>query len=158
MSPPNDPPAVVVDASILVALCAREARGYAAARQQMRQYAHSGFVAYAPNVMIAETLYALCQKLQNARITPEQHARFIRHLRVRMRGILPPPLGEAVLIERAEQIRGSYGCTRSADSLYIALAEHLAQTRRTEFVTLDTAIPAWAASAAPSVTVRLLTP
>jgi predicted nucleic acid-binding protein len=158
MSPPSDPPAAVIDASIMVALCAREARGYAAARQQMRQYARGGFVAYAPNVIIAETLFALCHKLQDKRITSEQHARFIRHLRVRMRGILPPPLGEAALIERAEQIRGSYGCSRSADSLYIALAEQLAQTRRTELVTLDTAIPAWAACAAPSVTVRLLTP
>ena len=39
-----------------------------------------------------------------------------------------------------------------------ALAEQLAQTRQTELVTLDMAIPAWAASAAPTVTVRLLTP
>jgi len=59
---------------------------------------------------------------------------------------------------RAEEIRGSYGCSRSADGLYIALAEELATTRPTELVTFDAAMPSHVAATAPTVTVRLPVP
>jgi predicted nucleic acid-binding protein len=143
---------------VLVSLVAKESYTYPVVLAQMRQYAQDGWLAYAPGVIVAEGLFALCRKLQNNILTAAQHARAVQRLALAMTNVLPPPNGDASLIERAEQIRGTYGCSRSADSLYIALAEHLAQTRQTELVTLDTAIPAWAASAAPSVTVRLLTP
>ena len=150
--------AVVPDASVLVSIVAKEAYSYPVTVAQMRQYAQDGWLVYAPGVIVSEALFALCRKLQNSILTAAQHARAVQRLARATAGVLPPPMGEAALIERAEQIRGSYGCSRSADSLYIALAEQLAQTRQTEFVTLDMAIPAWAASAAPTVTVRLLTP
>jgi predicted nucleic acid-binding protein len=155
-SPGSSPSAVVVDANVLIALCAHEAVHYASAVTQMRQYRRAGYLAFAPGVVISESLYALCRKLQSGLIASAQHARAIQHLSLRMRGILPPPNGDAALIERAEQVRGSYGCSRSADGLYIALAEELTRTRPTELVTFDGAMPAHVALTAPTVTVRLL--
>jgi predicted nucleic acid-binding protein len=154
-NPPSDPPVVVVDASVLISLCSKEPGTYLVALAQMRDYRRNGWIAYGPGVLISETLFALCRKLQNAIITADQHARAIQHLLIRMRGILPPPQGDAALIERAEQIRGNCGCSRSADGLYIALAEELTRTRPTELVTFDAAMPAHAAVTAPTVTVRL---
>lgn len=156
-NPLSDPPAVVIDASVLISLCSKEPGTYLVALAQMRDCRRNGAVSHGPGVLISETLFALCRKLQNAILTPQQHARAIQHLLIRMQGILPPPNGDAALIERAEQTRGSYGCSRSADGLYIALAEELTRTRPTELVTFDQAMPAHAAAAAPSVTVRLLT-
>ena len=44
---------------------------------------------------------------------------------------------ETALIKRAVEIRGSYGCSRSSDGIYIALAEELSKTRTTEILTFD---------------------
>lgn len=148
--------AVIIDASVLISLCSREALTYPVALAQMRLYESVGAVAYAPGAVLAEALFGLCRKLANGLLTSEQHTRAVRHLMVRMRGIMPPPSGDASLTWRAEQIRGSYGCSRSADGLYIALAEQLAQAGPAELVTFDAGMQSQAAAAAPSVVVRLL--
>lgn len=146
----------MIDANVLIALCSREAGTYPVALAQMRNYVRGSYVAYGPGVLVAETLYILCRKLQSGVLTAEQHARAIQHLRVRMRGILPPPGGDGLLTWRAEQIRGTYGCSRSADGLYIALAEQLAQSGPAELVTFDADMQRQAATAAPGVAVCLL--
>jgi predicted nucleic acid-binding protein len=156
-TPPSSPPAVVIDANVLIALCAREPDTYPVALAQMRQYVQDGCVAYATGVLVAEALYGLCRKLQSGAMTPAEHQRAILHLCVRMRGIRPPPIGDAALTARAEQIRGTYGCSRSADGLHIALAEQLAQAGPTELVTFDADLQSQTATAAPTVTIRLLT-
>jgi predicted nucleic acid-binding protein len=155
-TPSSSPPAVVVDANVLIAICAKEASTYTAALAQMRQYALDGCLVYAPGVVVAEALYALCRKLQNGIVTPTQHGRAIHRLLVGVAGILPPPSGDLALTHRAEQIRGTYGCSRSADGIYIALAEQLAQTGPAELVTFDTGMQQQAEVAAPGVTIRLL--
>ena len=71
-----------------------------------------------------------------------------------MASVLPPPNGEASLIHRAEQIGSGYGCSRSADGLYIALAEELTATRPTILLTFDQGLPNQAAANAPTVTVK----
>jgi hypothetical protein len=124
---------------------------------QMRQYVQDGCVAYGPGVLAAESLFGLCRKVQTGLMTPAEHQRAILHFQVRMRGIRPPPAGDAALIARAEQIRGGYGCSRSADGLYIALAEQLAQAGPAELVTFDSGMQTQAVVAAPTVTIRLLT-
>jgi len=60
------------------------------------------------------------------------------------------------LIARAEEIRGGYSCRRSADGLYIALAEELSQSVPTELLTFDEDLPKQAAKNAPAVKVNLL--
>ncbi len=156
--PASSSPAIVIDANVMIALCAKETDKYAMALAQIQQYVHDGFVAYAPGGIVMETLYALCRKLQDGFLTTTEHAQAVQHFEQRMLGILPPPNGEASLVARAEQIRGTYSCRRSADALYIALAEELTQMGSTELVTFDADLQKQAAAAAPSVVVRLLMP
>src|SRR5271166_3204870 len=52
--------------------------------------------------------------------------------------------------------RSGYGCSRSADGIYIALAEDLTARGTAELVTFDTGMPNQVAANAPAVTVRLL--
>ncbi len=151
-----DQPAAVIDASVMTALCAKEPETYSVALAQMRSYVQEGRQAFGPGVLFAETLFGLCRKLASGLLTPDQHVLAVRHLVVRARGIRPPPNGDGGLVERAEQIRGTYGCSRSAVGLYIALAEQLTRSQPTELVTFDAQMQSQAASAAPTVTVRLL--
>jgi predicted nucleic acid-binding protein len=53
--------------------------------------------------------------------------------------------------------RDGYGCSRSSDGLYIALAEELVNTYDTEIVTFDKGFINQAAKNAPTVKVNLLT-
>ena len=57
---------------------------------------------------------------------------------------------------RANEIRASYSCRRTADGIYSALAEELTQTGPTELLTFDGDLPRQAARNAPTVKVRLL--
>jgi predicted nucleic acid-binding protein len=156
-TPPSRPPAVVIDANVVIAVCAKEAGTYLNALAQMRQYVQDGWEVYAPGVMVAEALFGLCRQQQNGIVSSSQHQRAIQRLLISLTAIQPPPKGDAALVERAEQIRGSYGCSHSADGLYIALAEELAQAGPAELVTFDAGLRSHAAAAALTVTVRLLT-
>ncbi|MGH9752972.1 MAG: hypothetical protein ACREA2_09325 [Blastocatellia bacterium] len=70
--------------------------------------------------------------------------------------ISTPASGDAPLIRRAKEIQSGYGCSRSADSLYIALTEALASSGAAELLTLDAGFINQAAKNAPSVKVNLL--
>ena len=65
--------------------------------------------------------------------------------------------GEKSLVLRAEAIRTTYTCRRSADGIYIALAEELTATRPTVLLTFDKDMPNQIAKNAPTVSVQLLT-
>jgi predicted nucleic acid-binding protein len=149
---------VVIDASVLIAICANEPDKYALARAALQQYATAGCALHAPNLAVMETLYILCRKLEAQVLTPAEHATAVLNLTAAMALILTPPGGDASLIARAEQIRSGYSCRRSADSFYIALAEQLTGLGPTELLTFDSGQRSQAATMAPSVTVRLLTP
>ena len=71
-----------------------------------------------------------------------------------MKFIQTPP--DAQFIKRAKEIQNSYGCSRSADSIYIALAEDLAKTRTVELLTFDKGMLNQAAKNAPTVTIKVL--
>lgn len=157
-TPMSNSPAVVIDANVLIALCAREQDKYAEARARWRFYTNNGYEFFAPGVIVAEALFVLCRKLADGRITQADHAKAIRSLRTYLKAFSLLPSGDKSLAERAEQIRGAYGCSHSADGLYIALAEELAQTRTTELVTFDGGLQKQAAANAPSVTITLLIP
>ena len=59
---------------------------------------------------------------------------------------------------RAEQIRSGYGCSHSADGLYIALAEQLGRSQPTTLLTLDAGLSKQAARNAATVIVDLIVP
>lgn len=148
--------AVVIDASVAIAISAREAGREAKATQEALRRSNAGYAFYAPGVIIAETLYVLCGKLQNGILTPGEYAQAVGDFEALMANILPPPDGDASLMRRAEAIRDSYGCSRSADGIYIALAEALAASVPTVLLTFDTGMSSQAARNAPTVTVQTL--
>lgn len=148
---------VVMDASTMIALCAQEPGRYAVATAEINNYAQAGALFYAPNVIVSESQYALCRRFTIGLLTQAEHMQAVQSLNARMQGVLPPPNGERSLLLRAEQLRDGYGCSRSADSLYIALAEELAQRGQTRLLTFDQGLPNQAARNAPTVSVHLLT-
>ncbi|MGH9846721.1 MAG: hypothetical protein ACREEM_49105, partial [Blastocatellia bacterium] len=70
--------------------------------------------------------------------------------------ISPPPMGDASLLLRAEEIRSGYSCLHSADGFYLALTEELAKSGSAEFLTFDKRVVNVAAMNAPTVKVNLL--
>ncbi len=58
----SSPVAVVVDASVVIAICAKEADKLANAEAKIEDYARQGCEFFAPAVIVAECLYVLCRK------------------------------------------------------------------------------------------------
>jgi predicted nucleic acid-binding protein len=106
-------------------------------------------------VIVSEVMYALCQKLTGELLTPSEYEQAIKFFLDYMT-IISTPDDDSQLVKRAVEIRENYGCSRSADGLYLALAEDLAKTRRVELFTLDSGMTNQAAKNAPNVTVRVL--
>jgi predicted nucleic acid-binding protein len=154
----SNPPHLTIDANVLIALCSKEVDKYAIAYKELTQYAQAGYQFYAPGVIIAESLFVLCKKLEDKSLSPASHAAAVADLCAYMGMILPPPNGDSSLIARAEQIRQGYGCSRSADGLYIALTEELATKGVTEILTFDGGMENQAKANAPTVKVRVLVP
>jgi predicted nucleic acid-binding protein len=150
--------AVVVDANILVAISSKETATLSKAQTALSDYAKLGYRLYAPDVVVGETLFALCQKLQNGFLLGPAHAAAIVSLDALLKLLTPPPDGDTSLMLRAEQIRNGYGCSHSAEGLYIALAEQLSQSQPTTLLTLDVGLSKQATQNAPTVTVDLIVP
>lgn len=155
---PSKPPAVALDATFVIAYCAKEPGRHAKADAELKNYAKNGWEFFAPGVLIAESLFVFCRKLMAGQLTPAEHAQAVLSLEMLMRAVLPTPNGDWSLIARAEQIRGASGCSHSADGIYVALAEELAKTRTTEIVTFDAGMEAQAKKNCPTLSVKLLTP
>lgn len=155
---PNKPGAIVIDANVLIALCAREQDKLIKAQTAFDGFAKQGWAFYAPGVLLAETLHILCGKLQNGILMPSEHLLAIQTLQNYLPQISLPPSGDFALAARAEAIRQHYGCSRSADGIYLALAEELAQQGPTELLTFDQGMVNQAAQTAPTVQVNLLIP
>lgn len=157
MNPNVLPNAVVPDANVLIALCTKENLTFQEAEKAFEKYVEDGWEFFAPNVIVAEVLYVLCEKLAQNILTKQEHEKAVEFFADLMNAILPPENGDASLIKRAEEIRQNYGCSRASDSLYIALAEELTKTRATELLTFDKGFVNQTAKNAPTVKVNLLT-
>ena len=83
----------------------------------------------------------LCGKERRHALSPSEHAQAVAYFQMFMTGVLPPPNSDASLILRADQICSGYGCSHSADAIYIALAEELSQTYETRLLTFDGGLP-----------------
>ena len=157
-APTSPAGALVVDANIAIALFAKEAGRHPKATAELRAFTAQGYVFYAPGVIISETLYVLCGKARDGTLSPADHATAVTDFALFMSGVIPPPNGDSSLISRAAGMNSGYGCSRSSDSIYLALAEELTSTLPTEVLTFDADLPNQAARNAPTVTVRLLVP
>jgi predicted nucleic acid-binding protein len=156
--PTSSSPSATLDASFIIGYCAKEPGRHAKAQAELTRYASSGWLLFAPGVAISESLYILCQKLQTGLLTTAEHSQAVLSLETLMQTVKPPPGGEHSLIARAEQIRATYGCGRSADSIYLALTEQLAALGTAEIVTFDPGMNNQAKKNAPTVKVNWLPP
>lgn len=156
MSQPSKADAVVIDANVAIAICAREQNKQTTAENALAYYSAKGWDFYAPGVIVSEVMYVLCQKLQDCSLTVALYEKAVENFHDQAINLLPPPNGEASLIKRAKEIRQSYGCSRSSDSLYIALAEELAIYGAVELLTFDKGFLNQSAKNAPTVKVNLL--
>lgn len=96
----------------------------------------------------------MCQKYQAGTLTDIAYEESVKNFQDQMKAV--KTISDADLIKRAFEIQQSYGCSRSADGIYIALAEHLAKTHTVEIVTFDGGLVNQAAKNAPSVKVNVL--
>ncbi len=153
MSPTNNPNALITDANIIISVCSKEPTA-TIAKSALESYAKNGWEFFAPNIIVAEVLYILCQKLQNGLLTPKTYDEAIENFQDQMKVTRTP--SDAQFIKRAKEIQNGYGCSRSADSIYITLAEDLAKNRTIELLTFDKGMTNQAAKNAPTVTVKVL--
>lgn len=156
MSQVNNVGSVVIDANVLIGLCAKEPDKCTTAENALQDYAARGWIFYAPHVIVSEVLYVLCNKLQNGLLSPDTYEEAIQNFCDQMAAILSPLNGDASLIIRAKEIRGNYGCSHSADGLYIALTEELAMNGAAEFLTFDKGVINQTTQTAPTIKVNLL--
>jgi len=155
-TPPSSAGALVLDANVVIAISSKETGRDALATTEITNYVNSGYRLYSPGVIVAETLYVLCRKKTNGSLSLSDYATAIATFERVMASVMPPPDGDISLIQRAEQIGSGYGCSRSADGIYIALAEQLTATGPTELFTFDRGCANQAAANAPRVTVKVL--
>ncbi len=118
-------------------------------------YAKNGWEFFAPNVIVGEVMFALCHKLAAGVLTEAEYEKAVESFLNLMKSIVTPN-DETDFVERAVEIRASYGCSRSSDSLYIALAEDLVKIRTVELLTFDKGMVNQAAKNAPTVTIKVL--
>lgn len=155
MSQPNKNGALVVDSNVLISICSKEV-SYPTAKQALTDYSARNWVFYAPGVIVSEVLFVLCRKLSDGSLTAAAYDEGIEMLKDQLAAILPPPRGDASLVQRAREIQSGYSCLHSADCLYVALAEELAVSCPAEFVTFDKRVVNVAAKNAPTVKVNFL--
>jgi predicted nucleic acid-binding protein len=139
MASAQNPPAkhVVLDACFVVAFCANQHGRRARAMAELAAYAAAGCTFYAPGVLISETLYSFCEMERDGTITAAERAQAVQAFLTLMTTVRPSPNGDLALVPRTIDIHGSYGCSRTADSIYLALTESLAQQEPSEIVTFD---------------------
>ncbi len=147
--------AVVVDVNILLAICTKELKEQTA-RAAIADYATANWQFYAPGLIAGEFLFIACQKLQLGALTKASYDNAVEDFKDYMTIISPPPGGEASLIVRAKEIQSGYGCSRSADCMYVALTEELAKSGAAELLTFDGGMVNQAAKNAPKVKINLL--
>jgi predicted nucleic acid-binding protein len=157
MNPGIDVAAAVLDASFVVAICAREAGSEPIALAELRRLTLLGCAFYAPGVLSAEVLFVLCRMRTDGRLDPKAYQQSVVALEKLLTAILPPRGGEASLITRANALRGEYTCRRTSDSLYLALAEQLSQSNQTVLLTFDKELLKQANGAVPGIEVLVLT-
>ncbi len=155
MNQQNDLEIVVIDANIAISLAAREAATFQNVERVINSYTQDGVEFAAPNVIVAEVLFALCQKKKAGILDDVAYDVAINAFQDLLDNISLAE-NEAGLVKRATEIRRTYGCSRSSDSLYIALSEKLAVTHSVVIVTLDTGMPNQAKKHAPKISVRVL--
>lgn len=130
------PNCVVIDANVPIAIAANEL-GAPNATSAINHYLAQQCDFSAPGAIVAEVLYVLCGKEHDGSLTASEYQQAIEDFALFMSMVNSPPGGDGSLVRRVAGVRGTYTCRRSADGIYIALAEALATSYRTVLLTLD---------------------
>jgi predicted nucleic acid-binding protein len=155
MTPINNPNTLVVDANILISISSKEALTHIVAENELKTYANNGWEVVAPHIIVAESIFALCQKFTSGILTQVDYEKAIDDLNNYLSAI-EMPFSDAYLMKRAVEIRKNYGCSRSSDGIYLALAEELSKTRTTEILTFDAGFTNQIKNNAPTINLKLL--
>jgi predicted nucleic acid-binding protein len=142
----TSPASVVIDANVVIAICAKEPDKVANAEAKIKEYAGKGCRFYAPGVIVSECLFVFCKKVKASVLTQAEHSNALQAFIKLMNIVNPPPLGDKALIKRADEIRGGLTCKRTTDAIYLALAEELGRADATEVVTFDDGLRTQAAA------------
>ena len=131
------PKLVVIDADVLIGICAKEPDKHPIATAELATYAASGSKVYAPGVIVSEALFVLCKKLQKGDLNQADHDAAVRSLCVIMNVVSPPPNGDAALIAgradsrepklQADQRQHLYRSRRGAGPEWSGRPGHLRQ-------------------------------
>lgn len=154
---PTQTLSATLDASFVIGICAREPRKLIQARTVLNQRIAAGYSLHSPHLMIMEAVFVLCKKQQASEFTPAEYAAAVINLQTFSASLTFPIGSDMTLLVRAEQMRQGYGCSHSADSFYIALAEQLAARGPSELLTFDVGQQKQAAAVSPIIAVTLLT-
>jgi predicted nucleic acid-binding protein len=92
----------IPDANIFIALCAKEPK-QSKAEKALKDYADDGWDFYAPNIIVAEVLYILCQKNQAGTLTNVAYKQAIESFQDQMKAV--KTVSDADLIKRAFDIQ-----------------------------------------------------
>jgi hypothetical protein len=57
----TNPPSVVIDANVAIAICTKETDKYVNAVTKIGEYANAGYHFFAPGVIVAECQFVFCQ-------------------------------------------------------------------------------------------------
>jgi len=155
---PTTNPSVTLDASFVIAFCAQETGRHQQVRAEIEKYASLGYSFHAPSVIVSESMFVFCRKLADGKITATQYAQAVACFNAFMRAVLPPASGDRLFITTIDRLRASYGCPRTNDSFYLALAEDIAALGSPDLLTFDSDMDAQAKANAPTVNVRVFTP
>lgn len=147
---------VVIDASFMIGICARERDKHDQARTLLEEYQDSHCRLYAPGVMLTECCFVLCKKKRDGEIGAADHTLAVESLIMSMKGVSPTPCNESDLIRRADFFAEPYGCNFVNDSMYLALAEYLSLSGPTDLLTFDKKMHDRATNLAPAIRSRLL--
>ncbi len=105
-STPSNPPCVVIDSNVLIAISCKEAGRHALADAELVSYASRGCQFFAPGCIVSECLYVLAEKVNRHKtLTTVEHAAALADLCTYMGMLSPPPSGDFSLTARSEQIR-----------------------------------------------------
>jgi predicted nucleic acid-binding protein len=158
MTTSNAPDFVVLDASIVIGLCANEPDKQPKIIAAIDAYRSSGSAFYSAHSLVTEVLYVLCNKKQSGVLDDIAHADALTLFFKTMQKVSLPSGGDVALAKRADEIRAALSCRHSTDSIYLALAEELATQGMTALLTFDEGQAKQAATAVPQITVNLLKP
>ncbi len=102
MTPTIKPEIVVIDANLLISLCAKEPTQNTA-KTALENYAKDGWYFYAPNLIVAEVLYVLCLRHQKNILTDKSYQEAIENFQDQMKAI--QTVNDDILIKRSTEIQ-----------------------------------------------------